>query len=502
MEQRKTSGKQQKLKGLVLILLAMLLSSLVSGEISITSVSAPSTVTEGDLVQVSFAANTDENESINYKILIDGEEVSTTNSYQWQTNYTNSGTYEFIFIASTTNSSVNQTKTVIVANNPLDLDITSPTSTVYSNTTMSVVVESEQADSCNYDLNSSETGILVKSGTTFTKILSVSEGSHELIVNCTDSSDSDSDSVVFTIDRTAPQITDSGPNNPFTSPIQGSSARLAVDTDEIATCKYDTFDEIYDSMSNIFSSTDSTNHYSDITGLADGGHIYYVRCKDALGNKMSLSEQINFYTNKKPTAKIDLDKNPPLKEGRYEVDVTTSEDLASEPTLQYNFQDDSTIKTISLTGSGKSWSGYLIIDESTDNSVGAFHFSGTDLSGLSGNEITSGKLFLVDTTEPLAVASFEIEQKGNRLRLEWYHDGEDTKRFKIYRSLESGVTYTDFYKTTTQTFFEDTNVNEGVTYYYKVIAEDDAENEGPLSDQKSGRIEPELKESAGLSPYL
>jgi hypothetical protein len=64
-----------------------------------------------------------------------------------------------------------------------------------------------------------------------------------------------------------------------------TSGTLELDTDETATCKYDTDGgEAYSAMANTFSSTNSTSHSQSISGLSNGSsYTYYVRCQDDEG---------------------------------------------------------------------------------------------------------------------------------------------------------------------------------------------------------------------------
>ncbi|MFH1770600.1 MAG: hypothetical protein ABH828_03510 [archaeon] len=494
---------QWKWKGVIWIVLALVLvSGLVSASVTITGVTAPSRVLEGETLEVSFTAETDENESLDYQIFIEDELKSSSSSYVWNTNYTDAGYYKFEFFVSTTNSSDSEIRYIEVTNDPLDLSIISPDGGDISSSTVSILVESKHANECEYNLNSTGTGMLTKNGIEYTKDVSVVDGSHRLEVTCRNGFETKTETVVFETDGNPPIVLSSGPNNPYSDAIKEDYATLMVTTNEIANCKFDTSDSSYNSMDNTFFNTNSKTHYSEISGLGQGEHTYYVRCEDSAGNKMSSSEIIVFFTNLKPTAIVSIDGNSPLKAGTYNVKLTTSEEMIGTPTLEYNFHNSQTRRPISLIGSDREWEGYMIIEELTSDSVGTFFFQGVDTSSLGGSTITSGKLFLVDTTKPGVVDSFKVEQIGNRLRLEWHYDKDDVEKYNIYKSLDSGVSYTDFYVSTDENFVEDSDVDEGVTYFYKIAVEDEAGNEGSLSEQKEGIIEPGLKNNEPLSPVL
>lgn len=494
--------EQTAIKLIISLIILVLTIALVVGEVTLTSITAPTNIDEGETLSVSFTATTDENESVNYYIEKDGVNVAATNSYDWETNYTSAGTYEFTFIANTSNNEVSDTRTITVNNDPVSITIDSPGEQTYNSSSITITVQSEQSDTCSYDLNNTETGLLTKNGDTFSKETTAQEGSSSLEINCSNIEESSVESVEFTIDTTKPQITDAGPTNAYENPIIGSIVTLDAVTNEDAVCKYSATDELYDDMSNTFSNTNAKNHYQTLTGLSEREHTYFITCKDIIGNLMDTTTEISFYTNKKPTARVNIDSSSPLKAGQYEVTITTSEDMQSEPTLQYNFHNSAGKKPISLTGSGKNWEGFLIIDDSTSDSIGTFYFSGKDISGLSGDEITSGKLFLVDTQPPASIDSLEVNQQKERLLLEWHYVGEEVDKFLIYKTTEPSVTYNDYYASSEKTSFEDSDVDEGVTYYYKVSAIDEADNEGLLSTQVEGIVEPELKDAKTLAPSL
>jgi len=91
-------------------------------------------------------------------------------------------------------------------------------------------------------------------------------------------------------DTTPPEISGFLPSGEVTA----ETVTIACTTDENATCKYDTSDNSYDSMANVFDGAGSKNHSKQIVLSASGQYIYYVRCKDSLGNKNTNSSQISF----------------------------------------------------------------------------------------------------------------------------------------------------------------------------------------------------------------
>lgn len=284
------------------------------------------------------------------------------------------------------------------------------------------------------------------------------------------------------VNSSMPEVISTSPSGT----ISKDSTALIVTTNEVATCKYDTTNNSYGSLSNTFSNTGSINHNKSLSSLSEGQHTYYVRCKDNDGHIMNESAIIQFTVDLPPTAQISLSDPSPVKAGTIEVTLIVSESLENAPTLEYSFNDaPSTKKQLSLTGSGSTWEGFLIITETDDGKIGTFYFSATDSSGNVGTKITSGNIFVVDTTKPQAPSSVKAEtQADGSIKVKWHYEGEEVDNFNIYRATSSGINYVDFYaEANGSEQYIDTSTIDRVTYYYKVSAVDKAGNEGGLSGE-------------------
>jgi hypothetical protein len=284
------------------------------------------------------------------------------------------------------------------------------------------------------------------------------------------------------VNSSIPKVTYSYPSGI----ISEDNAILKIKTNEEANCKYDTTNTTYSNLSTTFSSTDGFNHNKEVSGLSQGIQKYYVRCQDNQGYIMDQPYILEFEVDLPPTAQISLSDSSPVKAGTIEINVFTSESL-DEPHLYYSYDDaPDTKKPISLTGSGSSWRGYIIIDSSDNNKVGTFYFDAKDDSGNSGTKITTGKLFVVDTIKPDTPSSVKAETlpDGN-IKIKWYYDGEEIENFNVYRTTSSGVSYADFYVeiANASSQFIDKSTIDKVTYYYKLSAVDKAGNEGALSGE-------------------
>ncbi len=81
---------------------------------------------------------------------------------------------------------------------------------------------------------------------------------------------------------------------------------ISLTTDEISTCKYSTTSNVlYDSMTNTFTTTNSTNHTQIITGLTNGKtYNYYIKCKDTYNNPNKDDYLISFSSSSTTTKTV------------------------------------------------------------------------------------------------------------------------------------------------------------------------------------------------------
>lgn len=87
---------------------------------------------------------------------------------------------------------------------------------------------------------------------------------------------------------------------------------ISLTTDEKAVCRYDTVSGVGYSAMKIFSSTNSSFHYTPVTGLNEGaGYIYYIKCMDERGN-VNIDDFIIYFSVVKPS-----DLTPPVRSNQY-----------------------------------------------------------------------------------------------------------------------------------------------------------------------------------------
>ncbi len=90
--------------------------------------------------------------------------------------------------------------------------------------------------------------------------------------------------------KEGPKISDPQP----AGKIYQGNVTLAVTTDKVADCRYSTADKDYDLMADAFSNSDG-QHQTATVALDDyGSYTYFVRCKDADGNKDAEAGTIQF----------------------------------------------------------------------------------------------------------------------------------------------------------------------------------------------------------------
>jgi PGF-pre-PGF domain-containing protein len=127
-----------------------------------------------------------------------------------------------------------------------------------------------------------------------TTTVTASNGSHSLNITCTDYAGNSNTSVTlnFTVDANAPNATGDR------SGVGQTSATLTATTNESATCRYYASDAGYDTMTNMDTTGGTMSHSHTFSSSLTCGtdYDYYIRCMDAVGNKMSSPAQIPRFT--------------------------------------------------------------------------------------------------------------------------------------------------------------------------------------------------------------
>ena len=262
--------------------------------------------------------------------------------------------------------------------------------------------------------------------------------------------------------------------------VKSSSVLFRLNTPNETNCYYTAIKHAVPQTS--FENNYGIRHEQLINNFEDGVHRYYFKCQNVSDSPSPVLEVV-FIVNAPVFGEIKISKTPPLKEGTYELTLTTSKQVSKTPKLDYSF-DGISYKPIVLQGSGNIWKGYLIIESNLREAIGSFRFEAEDLSGIRGNELIGDSVFLVDTIKPPVVETIEVMGDVGQIRLKWFYEKEFEK-FNIYKSKDPNVGYIHLYKTISEKEFIDNDVEKGKTYYYRISAIDKADNIGDLSREIS-----------------
>jgi len=378
----------------IVIFVFLFSSSIVYGQISIDNIDMPTSLEENNVLTISFTV-LDAVGDVNYKIYHNGLLVSENNTYDIFMNYSASGIHNFTFFASDNISNMSLNQSVEIIDVPMFVNIINPVSKLYINRSIDVNVSiSTYADICSYSVLSYNSsipykvlnGILNGNNVDFYNIVNLmQDGNYSIFINCSNGYDSANNSISFNVDTVSPVIISKSyvldENNSIT---------FNVATNINCNCRYDLQDRSYDLMSSSFMHTNDITHSTKLANLVNGVYTYYIKCKNS-NNFVSNTESLSFSIITKPYASIILSKSSPIKAGTYEVKLKTTKAVTIAPTLSYNFNTDSTLKYVTLTGSGTDWSGYLIIAENTPDCIGTFHYSAIDDEGNLGNIINTNE---------------------------------------------------------------------------------------------------------------
>ncbi|MBD3203384.1 hypothetical protein GF327_03760 [Candidatus Woesearchaeota archaeon] len=315
---------------------------------------------------------------------------------------------------------------------------------------------------------------------TFTNI--ISEGKHTIYVKCKDLFGKvmeNSMEISFQVDSSDPEIIIESPLT-----ISKDYINFHITVSEESECRYSFSEESFNSKIG-FDNREKISFSSLLEDLKKGENPIYVECRDIVGN--TGKKNIIVSVERPPSCEIILSDESPVKQGILEVKLIPSKKLREIPDLSYSYTDtEKFTREISLTEHSGYYKGFLIIDNYETPKIGVFEFSGYDLSGNKGTEITNGADFIVDTIKPGGIESINSgTDPENNIVLKWFYEGEGTQNFNIYRSTTPGVTYIDYYDKANIQEYTDENLKSGTEYYYRVCAVDKAGNIGELSKEVS-----------------
>lgn len=131
-------------------------------------------------------------------------------------------------------------------------------------------------------------------------------------------------------------------------PYQTKQINLSLETDEIAVCRYEDVKGLDYGKMKVFSSTASTTHSTQVTGLSEGQqYAFYVKCQDRTGNTNQDDVTIAFSVKKAQ------DTIPPVTRNAYPFEQTFS---AGTKEVMMGISTDEPATCRHATASGKDYS--------------------------------------------------------------------------------------------------------------------------------------------------
>ncbi len=134
----------------------------------------------------------------------------------------------------------------------------------------------------------------------------------------------------FEVDNTAPVLSNLLPTGSSTNRYP----ELEVDTDENATCRFDSSNISYENMTMNFSSTNRLAHIYDLGKQGYGTYTYYVKCSDDLDN---IGEGIIEFTVKKSSSSGGSTPTTPPVYNNNINDTTTGSNYTEEDPSEESF---------------------------------------------------------------------------------------------------------------------------------------------------------------------
>jgi len=319
----------------------------------------------------------------------------------------------------------------------------------------------------------------------------VADGNYFIDVELKDLNNADSATISspsFMIDNTNPTGSISGTvsENDVTLTFSGADAHSGVAKFEVKV----------DSGSYIDKGVSGTSHLFE--NLSNGDRNFTLRVTDLAGNQFetSIIKNVSFSSSSKPTAK------PEITSDTHEEDEWTSETEAefewttvSTATLYryaLNTDDNYTIDADD-TSNGDS---RTKIYDSLDDGERWFHAAGCNEAGCGP---TDHYRVRVDAGTPGAVSNISgFGQSDGSIYISWEEPDDNPaannsgiKEYAIYRNKSKQTGSRDFIPTdagvkaftgiTETDFTDEENLIEGLAYYYRIRAIDNAGNQGPLS---------------------
>lgn len=214
----------------------------------------------------------------------------------------------FFFAPMDQNNTVNETELIITINSPANETYTIPTSIL--NATMNLF------GNMWYSVDDGVNNTVCDNCTGFETEISLTDGSHEIMVYGNSSGLQNSSSIVFTIDATGPGVNVLSPKN---ITYDHSAVKLNVTTDEIVDTLWHSLDGVVEILCN------DCDEYNDTLNVSEGSHYITVYANDTVGNANSTSVTFTVDTTA-PTISIISPTNTTYNNATILVNITSDGD--------------------------------------------------------------------------------------------------------------------------------------------------------------------------------
>ncbi|WP_442795366.1 YDG domain-containing protein [Pelobium manganitolerans] len=238
----------------------------------------------------------------------------------------------------------------------------------------------------------------------------------------------------------------------------------------------------------IASGTTGQNTYSLNGVTLTGSHTLQARVKDLAGNiNTAVFSQAYVLDTTAPDAPGTPDLATASDSGSSSTDNLTNNttpEFTGTTALNtiVNVYDGSTLLG-AATVSGTSWNYTSTSLTEGSHSITA---KATDIAG----NVSSASVALaitIDVTAPAIPTGFSVTEENTQNTLNWTANGEsDLNTYKIYSGTTANPTVSLTSIVAGTNSFTHTGLNNGITYYYRITATDEAGNESVYSTEESG----------------
>ena len=234
----------------------------------------------------------------------------------------------------------------------------------------------------------------------------------------------------------------------------------------------------------------STKGYNVLNLTPDTEYVFRVAAVDSLGNIGEYSDEISVVTL--PDTSVPVISKQQSGSGAfsssYTYKATASDDCGIEKITIQVSADEVTwndVYTYTYTTHKTSISfSYTLNLESYPEGFLYIRAIVTDFAGnVSNTSSTAPSIeIVVDRTGPAMPSNVSASGRSGYIYVSWDADATgDVMKYCVYRSNSYFGTYSEVYATSSYSNYNDSNVNYGEIYYYKVIAYDAAGNESEFS---------------------